>query len=161
MAKWLPELRDNPLYQADWTRSRMLCSKQIHSMIVILFCSGPCVVTWHCKQLRPQVHSQYSLPGSSHLLCRLVKNLQLRKGFQGMPSIFVYCSLIYRINFHYLFIWNWYFIGTVTKFVHELYTNVTERRLVTNNTPISYVIDPRLKSRSWCRSPDWGVYGVL
>jgi hypothetical protein len=71
-----------------------------------------------------------------------------------MSSIFVYYSLIYCLNFHCLFLCNWNFIGNVKEFVHDLYTNVTERRRVTINTSLSCVIDPGLKSRSGCRFPD-------
>jgi hypothetical protein len=142
------------MYQAHWTHSRTSCSKQIQTVTVILFCSGPCAVTWHCQQLRPQVHSQHSLPGSNRLLCTLVKHLQLRKGLQGMPSVFVYFSCVYRLHFHNFFLCNWNFIGILTKFVHDDYTNVTERRYGINNTPASYVIVPGLKSRSGCRFPN-------
>ena len=104
----------------------------------------------------PQVHSQHSLPDNNHLLRRLVKTFAITKGV-----VFVYFSFIYCLHYHNFFLCNWNFIGTVTKFVYDDYTNVTERRYGINNTLASCVIDPGSKSRSGCRFPDWGVYGFL
>ena len=70
-----------------------------------------------------------------------------------MPSVFVYFSFIYCLQFHIFFLRNWNFIGTVSKFVNDYYTNVTERRYGINNTPASNAIDPGIKSRFGCRSP--------
>ena len=103
----------------------------------------------------PQVHSQHSLPGNNLLLCRLVKTFSITNGGCRECFLFyVHSSFIYCLHFHSIFLCNWNFIGTVTNFVLDDYTNVTERRYGINSIPVSNVIDPGLRSRSGCRFPD-------
>jgi len=149
------------MYQAQWTRSRTSCSKQIQSVTVILFCSGPCLVTWHCKHLHPLVHSEHSLPGNNHLLCKLVKTFAITKGIAGNSFCFRVFQFHLLSSFSRLFslqlefYWNWY------KICARWLNQCDWTSLWKNNTPASYVIDPGLKSRYGCRFPHWGVYGFL